>query len=98
MGGGTGSNPYTTPTNEIDGIRFDTEAAINPAATLSVSRSDPTGVNSTTRGYAMGGYTGSATVTDIDGIQFSDESAINPAAVLNQAKWRGTGVQSGGIL
>jgi len=33
-------------TTEIDGIQFDTEAAINPAATLSVARYGGAGVQS----------------------------------------------------
>jgi hypothetical protein len=33
-----GGQLSTSILNEIDGIRFDTEAAINPAATLAVAR------------------------------------------------------------
>ena len=35
FGGGIGGSSYV---NEIDGIRFDTEAAINPSATLALAR------------------------------------------------------------
>jgi hypothetical protein len=77
--------------NEIDGIQFSNETAINPAATLAQGRT-PEGTQSTTRGYFVGGsynttIPGPSTQTnEIDGIQFSDETAINPAATLVQAR------------
>jgi hypothetical protein len=78
---------------EIDGIDFTTEAAINPAATLALARSDLAGVNSSTRGYFGGGYSGSYS-TEIDGIDFVTEAAINPAATLAVARAGLAGVNS----
>lgn len=56
------------------------------AATLSVGRIGMGAINSTAKGYWMGGYlVGSNTASDeIDGIQFSNDTAINPAAVMSQ--------------
>jgi hypothetical protein len=78
--------------NQIDGILFDTEAAINPAAALSQGRLAMQGsANSQTRGYFVGGGVRSPPnfpghTREIDGIIFSTETAINPAAALVQAR------------
>lgn len=79
-GGSTGSS-----SNEIDGINLSSAAAVNPAATLSVARSAPAGVNSATTGYFGGGTTGTVT-SDIDGITFGTQAATNPAATLAVAR------------
>lgn len=62
------------------------------SATLNVGRVSLGAVNSTTKGYWMGGFepgpsTGS---TEIDGIQFSNDTAVNPAAAMSQAIYRNT--------
>lgn len=62
------------------------------SATLNVGRVALGAVNSTTKGYWMGGFepgpsTGS---TEIDGIQFSNDTAVNPAAAMSQAVYRNT--------
>lgn len=86
-GGGTGNISIVfVLRNEIDGIRFDTEAAINPAAALVTARYNMPGVQSVARGYFVaGGITPVTGVmyTEIDGIDFATEAAINPAATLN---------------
>ena len=86
-GGYNGSNQ-----SMIDGIRFDTEAAITTSATLATARRGHAGVNSSTKGYFMGGYSDTY-VSEIDGIQFSDETAINPDAILQVARVT-TGINS----
>jgi hypothetical protein len=98
-GGNTGINGSGSDVNEIDGIIFSSGVAINPSATLSFARYGASGVNSTTRGYFVGGYvTGSGINTsEIDGIQFSDETAINPSAALSVARRNFAGVQSGSL-
>jgi hypothetical protein len=83
---------------EIDGIQFDTEAAINPAATLPVPRYYLHGTNSTTRGYFAGGQLSTSILNEIDGIRFDTEAAINPAATLAVARRSLAGMQNGGIL
>jgi len=77
-------------TNRIDGIRFDTEAAINPAATLSQARQSAAGINSSARGFVGGG----SLTNTIDGIRFDTEAAINPAATLSQARQYVAGINS----
>ncbi len=84
--------------NEIDGIRFSDETAINPSATLATTKCAAAGVNSSARGYFGGGYNGSNNLNEIDGIQFSDETAINPSATLAVARSHPAGVQSGGYF
>jgi hypothetical protein len=93
---GGGRTPTSSPTflNTIDGIRFDTEAAINPSATLSQSRSYLAGVNSSARGFFGGGLALPARLSTIDGIRFDTEAAINPAAALSQARDSLAGVNS----
>jgi len=79
--------------SEIDGIQFSDESAINPSATLAVARHSLAGVNSSSRGYAMGGWAGSIS-SEIDGIQFSDETAIDPSATLAVARGHLAGTNS----
>lgn len=89
--------PGSVPLSSIDGIRFNTEAAINPAASLAVARGDLAAVNSSDKGYLSGGansYTPSYTITgEIDGISFPTETSINPSASLS-VKVKHTGVNS----
>lgn len=92
FGGGMRENYVIT--NEIDGIRFDTEAAINPAATIVVMRMMFGGLNSSTRGYFGGGRRNAVDLNEIDGISFSTETAINPAATLAVGRFLVTGVNS----
>lgn len=99
FGGGNGSG---VSYNFIDGINFNTEAAINPTAVLSDGhRSSMSGVNSAQRGYFCGGFQSSPTymgMNAIDGIRFDTEAAINPAAVLQDGAREGVaGVQSGAL-
>lgn len=68
-------------TNVINALAFDTESLTNTSATLSVMRYGAGGVNSSTRGYAMGGTT-TTYVNEIDGIRFDTEAGINPSATL----------------
>jgi hypothetical protein len=77
---------------QIDGIIFDTEAYIDPAAGLSQGRIAIQGnASSSTRGYFIGGAVRSppsfpGNSREIDGIIFSTETTINPAAALAQAR------------
>lgn len=82
-----------THRTEVDGIRFDTEAAINPAATAAVARGRCAGLNSLTRGYACGGN-GAAVTAEIDGLRFDTEATINPAAALSLARQAVNGANS----
>lgn len=86
--------PGSVHVGYIDGIRFDTEAAINPAAMLSTARGDIAGINSSTAGYLGGGFIGGTPSNEIDGLMFATEAAINPSASLGTAKGRLTGVNS----
>lgn len=82
-------------TNQIDGINFLNEAAVNPSATLATARLHIAAASSLTRGYCGGGEaSGSNQVNQIDGMQFSDESAINPSASLASARASLGGVSS----
>jgi hypothetical protein len=105
-GGGSAWYLYTE-LSEIDGINFSTEAAINPAATLTTPRGGAAGASSSVKGYIAGGSilgSGSNTlssytswvivVSEIDGINFSTEAAINPAAILSLSRDGIAGVQS----
>lgn len=94
--GGNTSILSTIATNEIDGLRFDTESVINPTAVLSLARLSITGINSNTRGYFVGGYnsTSSTPSTEIDGILFSTETSYNPTTSLPIALYDMGGVNS----
>lgn len=85
-GGGFNFNtPYPyTDYNQIDGLNFSNDTIIDPAAALAQARRgvNRDGLNSSTRGYWVGGEAGITAQTQIDGIQFSNEAAINPAAAL----------------
>jgi hypothetical protein len=86
-GGGTYESGSTLNSAEIDGIRFDTEAAINPTAALATARGYLGSYGSSTKGYWHGGCSYNYTnYNEIDGIQYSDETAVNPAATLTNAR------------
>jgi len=55
-----------------------------------------TGVNSSTKGYVLGGYDGDA-IAVIEDLIFSNETSQAIAATLDTAKDGGTGVQYGYI-
>lgn len=86
-GGQAGSN------NRIYDLIFSAkETSSLLSATLVTGRVALGTVNSTTRGYWMGGYVSSLAVdtSEIDGIQFSNDTAVNPAATLSIALSRTT--------
>jgi hypothetical protein len=96
-GGGNPSRWDTSQLNQIDGIQFSNEAAIDPAAALAQARRSLAGVNNVSKGYFVGGFSSPSSlsiVTQIDGIQFSNEAAIDPAAALAQARASLSGVNS----
>lgn len=100
-GGGLKSFTFSASdgSNEIDGLNFSDESAINPSATLAVARQSLASCSSAIKGYYLGGtvptgFTTSNFYDEIDGIQFSDESAINPSAVLSVARHSVAGVSA----
>ena len=82
--------------NQIDGIDFITETAIDPAAACVQARDSQGAFNSPTRGYGGGGPPGpgQAGNAEIDGLDFATETAINPAAVLSYARSSAKGYNS----
>ncbi len=82
--------------DQIDGIQFSNETAIDPAAALVQARTGAAGVNNPARGYTGGGgpTTQGGQLNQIDGLQFSNETAIDPAAALVQARTGLVGVNS----
>jgi hypothetical protein len=98
-GGRTGPTTNATAVNQIDGITFSTEAAIDPATALSQQRYGAAPYNSATRGYFAGGLNNitppSGTRTaDILGIDFASATLIDPAANLVQARHHIAGVNN----
>lgn len=80
---GQTSASQTTVTTAIDGIQFDTEAAIDPGAAVSPARSYSTGVNSSTVGYVGGGRNSAGSkMSDIDGFTFTSETTYGVTATL----------------
>lgn len=92
--GGYPGNMGPLQTNEIDGIRFDTNAAINPSATLAVARFGLSGMYSASRGYFAGGsgLGANAWSSEIDGIRFDTEAATNPTATLTRGRYYHVGI------
>jgi hypothetical protein len=66
------------------------------AATLNTGTWEVQGCNSSTKGYAMGGYDGDYK-NEIEDLNFSDETSVAIAATLNTAKYGGCCVQSGSV-
>jgi hypothetical protein len=77
IGGGLAS---TGDSNEIDGIKFDSQTLHNPSATLVLARRLLGAVHSGSRGYWAGGSLSNS--NEIDGIRFDTEAQINPSATL----------------
>jgi len=96
-GGGflwTGGFPAPQFRNDITGLIFSTETAIDPAAAACLSSNG--GVNTTTKGYWAGGRTTPAgTVQNsIQGFTFSTETASNESATLVQSRALARGAES----
>lgn len=89
---------YTTASSaEIDGINFNTDAAVNPSAVLATARQGGVGVNSSRAGYIMGGNTATTTATalsSIAGFDFSTEVSTSVTATMGAARYQGTGISS----
>lgn len=82
-------------TNEIVGLVFANESVVNPLAGLLGARQLVAGVNSSTRGYAMGGLDDPGTnYNTIDGIRFDTEGAITTGAYLSVERYGITGANS----
>jgi hypothetical protein len=94
---GTGGKGYfgggftSSSSNEIDGIDFVTEVAINPSATLSINTQGLAGVNSSSKGYFGGGYTSTST-NKIESFTFSSEIVGSLSATLSAARFYLAGV------
>lgn len=93
MGGGNvenrgdnvGSSTPGLNSTTIESFTYSSETAALIGTSLTLARTQPHGVNSTTRGYWAGGQTsGNFQSTVIDGITFSDESQRSVAASLNR--------------
>ena len=86
-------NVINSESNEIDGIEFESETAINPLAELSYKRFHLAGVNSTAKGYFAGGQNISSSAR-VDGIQFDTEVVFNLGDLLSLGRDGLTGVNS----
>lgn len=83
-GGGSLTGLSSSLTAVIDGLNFASESIKTLSATLVVARYTLAGINSSTKGYWLGGTDQAGVVsTEIDGILFSNGTAINPAATLD---------------
>lgn len=87
--GGTSANQ-----DEIDGIDFSTEAAINPTAVLTVGRWYLAGVSSAFKGYLGGGASNTGIQNITDNLNFSTEVVINIAHTMSVGRRFYTGVNS----
>lgn len=94
MGGDNNAYP-PVETSSIDSFVFSNSTVAAVSAVLAEARATGAGVNSTTKGYVLGGTGAVSYSTEIDGILFSTEAAINPAAVLPVGKYWIAGCQSG---
>lgn len=82
-------------TNEFVGLVFASESVVDPIVGLIAARQLVAGVNSSTRGYAMGGRDDYGTsYNTIDGIRFDTEAAITTGAYLNIERYGITGANS----
>lgn len=86
---------YPQVTNEIDGLLYSTETAVNPAAGTFQSGFTWAGVSSTANGYLLGGYYSAITYA-IQKFVFATEAAMTQiAATLSLARYCGdSGAQS----
>lgn len=79
---------------EIDGLRFDTEAAINPSAVLTIGRGDAAAVSSGYDAYLLGGSNGVTPYyyTTVDRFSFPHETCVAHSHSLAFGKSYGAGV------
>jgi hypothetical protein len=90
VGGHTGS--YS---NEIDGIRFDTEAAVNPSATSPQAMMPGSVMQTETKGYCGGGINSSSQYLSlIFYLLYSNESVSSLSATLALARRLAHGMES----
>lgn len=76
----------------ISGIQFSDQTAVNPLADLLGDAQNTAGLNSSEKGYALGG--GNSPYNAIHGFRFSDEAAVAVSAVLSVGREIGAGVNS----
>ena len=88
-----GYTSYPTRSNEVDGIIFGTDTAVNPAAALSSTLAESMGASSATAGYVMGGESTSFN-SYIRKFDFAAETFSLLAGVLSATVSRGCGVNS----
>jgi hypothetical protein len=91
-GGVTGGGAAS---NEIDGLTFSTDAAINPAATLSTARSGIATCDTNTKGYFMAGSTGTSytlAVNTVSGFDIVNQIGYVINSTLGTACWTPAGV------
>lgn len=67
----------------LEGINFDTDAAIPSKSNLSLPRDALAAANSTSKGYFSGGYDASFVRTEIDSLEFATQTAALVAATLH---------------
>lgn len=83
--------------NDIDGIIFETEAAISPSAVVATSRYGKSALIASVEGigyWGGGGNSFSNINNQIDGIIFSTEAATNPSITIGLARKYSTGAFS----
>ena len=85
---------FASSSSIIFGLTYASEVHATIAATLALARAQMDATNSSDRGYAMGGISGSTRRNEIDGIIFASEAANNPAAALAVARYGGAGTSS----
>lgn len=88
-----GQDSSNAELGSIEKVTFSTGAVGAVTATIS-TRSDVSGVESSSKAYFAGGWAGGGPTAEIDGIVFATEAANNPSAALNVARFFHTGVQS----
>ncbi|MEM2159360.1 MAG: hypothetical protein QXN55_00185 [Candidatus Nitrosotenuis sp.] len=85
----------STVTNEIDGLTFSTDTALNPAATLSVARSGITACDTDSKGYFMAGSTTitySSAVNTLAGFDIINQLSYVLSSTLGTSVWCPAGV------
>lgn len=88
-----GQDSSNAELESIEKVTFSTGAVGTVTATIS-TRSDVSGLESSSKAYFAGGWAGGGPTAEIDGIVFATEAANNPSAALNVARFFHTGVQS----